>query len=493
MLVVGMGLLLVAAGVWMSAVLNARLLHEFDQVLMAKAKALISLTDEDKGVIEFDFVDQLMPEFARAEHPDYFALWLASGTLLAKSPSLGEHDLRRLPGLDPTPVLRDTILPDGVSGRLVQIAFVPQRDADEDAPAAGANTGAAKPDAAAEKDKAEEADDAAESVGLDPRQFPDRAAVIIVARSREQLDALSRSVHLALGSGIAVLLIIMVVLVRLALRVGLRPLDDMQHQVAELDAETLTAGVEVHTQTKELMPMVQQLNAMLRRLDAAFARERQFSSDVAHELRTPLAELRMLTEVGGRWPDDHKAVRQYFADAHAICEQMEGVVFSLLTLTRCERGVQPVQRTALNLLELIEASWLSVEHAARGKSHVFECEVSPEIVIQSDHDILLMMLRNLLENAVFHSPPNSTICCRATQDGAKLQLRISNPAADLSTEDVCHIFERFWRKDAARSDGSHAGLGLAVVKAFSDLLGLDVQAQVSQHRMFAITLFLEFR
>ena len=70
MLVVGMGLLLVAAGVWMSAVLNARLLHEFDQVLMAKAKALISLTDEDKGVIEFDFVDQLMPEFARAEHPD---------------------------------------------------------------------------------------------------------------------------------------------------------------------------------------------------------------------------------------------------------------------------------------------------------------------------------------------------------------------------------------------------------------------------------------
>ena len=164
------------------------------------------------------------------------------------------------------------------------------------------------------------------------------------------------------------------------------------------------------------------------------------------------------------------------------------VVFSLLTLTRCERGVQPVQRISLHLLELVAASWLSVERMAQAKSHVFECEVSPEIVIQADRDILLMMLRNLLENAVFHSPPNSTICCIATQDGAKLQLRISNPVADLSPEDVRHIFERFWRKDVARSDGSHAGLGLAVVKAFSDLLGLDVQARVDPHRMFAITL-----
>ncbi|MDH3601506.1 MAG: ATP-binding protein, partial [Candidatus Tectomicrobia bacterium] len=251
-----------------------------------------------------------------------------------------------------------------------------------------------------------------------------------------------------------------------------------------------TSGLEVHTQTQELMPVVQQLNAMFRRLDAAFARERQFSNDVAHELRTPLAELRMLTEVGGRWPDDQKAVIQYFADAHAICEQMEGVVFSLLTLTRCERGVQPVQRTPLNLLELIETTWLSVERTAAEKSHDFECDVSPEIVVHSDRDILLMLLRNLLENAVFHSPANSTICCIATQDGATLRLTISNPAADLSSEDMPHLFERFWRKDVARSDGSHAGLGLAVVKAFSDLLGLDVQARVGQHQMFAITLSL---
>ena len=104
--------------------------------------------------------------FARAEHPDYFALWLASGALLKKSPSLGEHDLRRLPELDPTPALRDTVLPDGVSGRLMQIAFVPQRDEDEDNSEVGVNTGEAKKDAAAEqhKDEAEEADDTAESL-----------------------------------------------------------------------------------------------------------------------------------------------------------------------------------------------------------------------------------------------------------------------------------------------------------------------------------------
>ncbi len=311
-----------------------------------------------------------------------------------------------------------------------------------------------------------------------------------MARDRTQLDGLIRTLNLFLAALIVILLIVMVVLVRIALRAGLRPLDDMRQQAAQLDVDSLTTGIQLHTETAELTPVVHQINALLYRLDATFSRERQFSSDVAHELRTPLAELRILTEVGGRWPDDRDAVAQYFADAHGICEQMERVVMSLLTLTRCERGVQPVHRAPIHLDKIVATSWQSVVQTATEKSQRFACDIDSSCIITSDYDMLLMVLSNVLGNAVLHSVPASVIRCVATQNGNKTELTISNPVKDLAVEDLSHIFERFWRKDTARSDGMHSGLGLSIVKAFADLLNFNIQAHLDEDQTFSIRLSL---
>lgn len=491
MLALGLGLLLLGAGVWMNAVLSSRLLHEFDQVLLAKAKTLMTLTETQGETTEFDFSDDIMPEFSRAEEPEYFSLWLASGVQVEKSRSLGSHNLPRQTVLHSVPLFDDVVLPNGLSGRFIQVTFVPQLDDDEDDTKEEGRHGEAQRD---EKDSEVEPTVASESepdeAVLEPTTFPEHAAVIVVARERTQLDDLLFTLHLALAGGILVLLVAMIVLVHVALRFGLRPLDDVQRQVTQLDVDSLATGVQVETQTQELAPVVSQLNAMLRRLEAAFARERQFSSDVAHELRTPLAELRTLAEVGGRWPDDREAVTQYFADTQAICEQMEGVVVSLLTLASCDRGVQPIQETAFNLLEAVESSWLTVTRLAQEKSQVFECHIPSPLRVSSDRDMLLMVLSNLLGNAVLHSEPKSTIQCKASSDGPRSQLTISNPTENLSPEDLPHMFDRFWRKDASRSNGSHSGLGLAIVKAFSDVLDLDVQARMDRDQVISITLSL---
>jgi signal transduction histidine kinase len=259
---------------------------------------------------------------------------------------------------------------------------------------------------------------------------------------------------------------------------------------AQLDINPLNTHDPFHTQTLELMPIVNQLNAMQHGLDDALARERQFSSDVAHELRTPLAELRTLVEVGSRWPDDRDAVVEYFADARAICEQMEGVVISLLTLTRCESGVQPVQREPFNVLDAVETSWLAVKQLAQEKTQAFECHIPATLEMVSDRDMLLTVLRSLLGNAVCHSAPKSTIRCTVTNLDSRPQLTISNPIEHLNSEDVPYLFERFWRKDSARSDGHHSGLGLSIVKAFSDLLNLEVQACVDERKAFRISISL---
>jgi two-component system sensor histidine kinase QseC len=78
----------------------------------------------------------------------------------------------------------------------------------------------------------------------------------------------------------------------------------------------------------------------------------------------------------------------------------------------------------------------------------------------------------------------------ATLNGSTTYLTISNPVKDLAVEDLDHIFERFWRKDTARSDGMHSGLGLSIVKAFSDLLNFDIQARLDEEQGFSIRLSL---
>ncbi len=487
MLVVGMSVLLVGAGVMISSVIKTHLQNEFDQVLQTKARVLIALIEDEGDVIEFDFSTDTMPEFSESkrhqEQRDYFQLWLESETRVETSPSLGSDDLShlRLPGLDPAFRFENIDLPQERPGRMLQVSFAPQQEkADED------DEDEKETDTAdqAKEEQLEESD--VDDVAL----VPDRAATLIVARSRKQLDALIDTINLFLAGLIVLLLIIMAVLVRLTLRAGLRPLDDIRHQVSRLDVDSLTTGIQLHTQTAELTPVVSQVNALLHRLDRAFTQERQFSSDVAHELRTPLAELRALAEVGGRWPDDQEAVRQYFADTHAICRQMERVVVSLLTLTRCERGVQPVQTAPIHLREIVETSWQSVKHTATEKSQRFECEISPSCTVTSDRDMLLVILSNLLGNAVLHSAPASVIRCVGKQDGATTYLTIHNPVKDLAAEDLHYIFERFWRKDVARSDGAHSGLGLSIVKAFSDLLNFEIQVHLDAEQGFSISLAL---
>ncbi len=150
-LLLSLGLSFLASGGVLYGMIRAQLVDEFDRTLLDKAKTLMTLTEEDKGKVEIDIADKVMPEFAaraddrdnnfmpefgRGEHPEYFMLWLASGALIARSASLGEHDLPRQPTLSNRPVLHNIVLPNGLPGRLIEVAFMPQIDTgvDDDVP-----------------------------------------------------------------------------------------------------------------------------------------------------------------------------------------------------------------------------------------------------------------------------------------------------------------------------------------------------------------------
>ncbi len=414
--------------------------EEFDAALLAETRGLRSLIAIEDGLVEFEYPTDAMPHFERKADAAYFQIWLHDGKVLpnGRSGSLPAGvDLARTESLSRAPSFRDMTLPDGRPGRSVQLSFVPGPDL---------------------------ADQADEEPAV--AAYPvDYFFVLVVARSRERLDSLIASTRLAIVGAGAAAALLAGLLVGLAVTSGLRPIRAISAQVRALDAENLGARVAAPGAPSELAPIVQQLNALLARLEASFERERRFASHVAHELRTPIAELRSLAEVGGRWPEDLASTRRFFTDVHDIAGRMERVVVDLLLLARCHAGVEKAQRRPVRLAPLVR----SLPGADR-----VEIEIPEDLVVDSDPGKLSLIVANLLDNAVAYAAPGGPVRCVAEALDARFSLEVRNPAEPLTEEDMRSLAEPFWRKDRARSPEGHSGLGLSLVTALAQLLGLEV-------------------
>jgi signal transduction histidine kinase len=223
-------------------------------------------------------------------------------------------------------------------------------------------------------------------------------------------------------------------------------------------------------------------------------RERRFSDDLAHELRTPIAELRTISEVGGRWPEDGEAVRQFFHDTEAIAGQLESTVATLLLLARCEEGGLAVESRAVLLEKLVAESWRQVLAGTAGTAGtaiagLLENRLAPDLAVATDPAQLGMILRNLLDNALTHGVPGQPIRCSSEAMAEGVWVRLENTVADLQPEDLAHLAERFWRKEASRMDRRHVGLGLSIVQAMSRALGVRVEMELTGGTCLVVSLF----
>ena len=469
-LVTGTFVMLVVASAIFGAAVHSRLVREFDRALETKARVLAVLTSRKGQSIEVDFSGEYMPEFKSEHKPEYFQILLQDGSVIETSATLGGHRLPVKPPRSNEPIFLNLQLPDGRRGRLVQMALLPRAE-DEDEPVARET-----PD----EDKLFQIPSA-----LNPASV---FVILTVARSRADLDALLISLSVTLGAIGILLLLGIGLLVHLSIRKGLWPIEAINRQVSAIEPDALERRIHLPFPPKELQTILHALNNLLERLQRAFERERRFSSDVAHELRTPVAELRTACEVGERWPEDTESVRSFFYDARGIALQMERIVTSLLVLARCDNGTAPVTREAVHIASLIQECWNRASEEAKTKQLRLDLRIAPGITVSTDPEKFEMIIRNLIENAVCYSAPGGAITCATDDISPGLALAIENQAADLTNEDLEHLFERFWRKDPARSDRGHLGLGLSIVKALSKLLGIGLRINLKEGTVFEVRL-----
>jgi signal transduction histidine kinase len=167
---------------------------------------------------------------------------------------------------------------------------------------------------------------------------------------------------------------------------------------------------------------------------------------------------------------------------------MQSIVDTLLALARCDDGRQTLTLTQVILRALVNDVW-SAQKARRVPAGIdAQLDDIPDTTITTDKSLLISILGNLLENAFDYTPKGGFIICSADVHESKILLNISNSNHQLQQADLPHLFEPFWRKNPARNDSAHSGLGLALVAAYARLLQIEVAVAIDEAGWFQVRL-----
>ena len=273
-------------------------------------------------------------------------------------------------------------------------------------------------------------------------------------------------------------------------RRALRPVDRMSQSALRISAEDLSRRLERRGTQDEIDRLADTLNAMLARLQAAFAEMQRFTADAAHELRTPLTALRGGIEIALRAERSPDEYRRVLVSSIEEVDQLIRLAEDLLLLSRSTVGLS-APRQAVDLEPFcLEALELGVR-LAKGKGVNVSMGATAPAVVQGDAGALRRALLNLVDNAVKYTPAGGSVVISLERAGRSVALVVEDSGIGIDPADARRIFEPFVRLDAGRSrDTGGSGLGLAIARSIVLAHGgtLEVQSRPGGGSRFTIDL-----
>ena len=257
----------------------------------------------------------------------------------------------------------------------------------------------------------------------------------------------------------------------------LRPIGRITAVARDIQATDLSRRIELPGPDDELKQLGDTFDAMLARLDAAFAAQRQFVADASHELRNPLAIIRTNVDVALADPRaDPEDLRQTITVVKRASDRMARLVDDLLALAR--RQEPTLEHEPVDLGDAVAEASDDFVVPAAARNIVLDRAIAPGVVVTGDREALKRAVANLLENAVRLAPQGSRIRLATGSEGDRAWIAVADEGPGIAPEDQPHVFDRFWRADKARSraDGG-TGLGLAIVRQIAESHGGQVRLQ----------------
>lgn len=255
----------------------------------------------------------------------------------------------------------------------------------------------------------------------------------------------------------------------LLVRRGLAPLNALARRTATLDASRLDQRLDATGQAAEIQPLLRQFNALLDRLQVAYAQMEAFNTDVAHELNNPLSILIGSCEVALRRPRPAAELHEVLGSNLEELRRIAAIVADMLFLSHAERGVTARRALPASMAEL--AAEVADYHEAVLEEAGLRVAVRGDAHVAADAGLVRRAVSNLLGNAIRYAAPGSRIEVRIERAGPQhVAIGVHNFGPVIAAEHLPRLFDRFYRTDPARSNaGRNHGLGLAIVAAIAKM------------------------
>lgn len=298
---------------------------------------------------------------------------------------------------------------------------------------------------------------------------PRLSLLLDITHHQHFLDQMQRLIWLCVGlSALATAL-----LGAWVARRGLRPLRQMTGVARQVSAQSLTARLPLDGTPTELRELAEAFNAMLARLEDAFARLSAFSADIAHELRTPLSNLLTQTQVTLGQP---RELAEYREALHSNLEELQHLaqmVGDMLLLAKADNGLLQTRREPLALEAELTA--LADYFAPLAEDAGVNIRIDTAGMVTADRALLRRALSNLIDNALRFTPADGELHLRATA----ARIEVANQGPEIPAELRERLFDRFYRADPARREGGaeHAGLGLAIARSIVQAHGGTIRCE----------------
>ncbi|MBY0611541.1 MAG: HAMP domain-containing histidine kinase [Beijerinckiaceae bacterium] len=291
---------------------------------------------------------------------------------------------------------------------------------------------------------------------------------LLIASDPSWIDRVQHAILIAFGWAIAATLL-------LALASGLwlsarflRGMDAVMSTAQAVMAGNMTSRVALSSRNDDFDHLGSAFNSMLNRLGGLMESLKQVSTDIAHDLRTPLSRLKQSLETVGGGQVSIEEMRSGIADATAQVDEILSTFSALLRIAQVESGTRRSGFETVDLSELTETVAVDFAAVAEGKGQSMATRIDPGIRIDGDRELLTQLLVNLIENAIRHTQEGSHIRIDVSRLGETVALVVADNGPGVEEADRERIFERFFRSERSRTTPGN-GLGLHLVKAVAEL------------------------
>jgi two-component system heavy metal sensor histidine kinase CusS len=313
----------------------------------------------------------------------------------------------------------------------------------------------------------------------------ERSYILQVGQDRSGDEEFTKEFGALLGVVLIFEILLSALIATTVTKRGLRPLAEMTRSFKRVGPTHLHERVPPGGWPRELQPLAAAFDAMLDRLEDSFTRLSQFSADIAHELRTPISNIRGEAEVALTRPRSPNEYREVMESNVAECERLSAIIDNLLFLARADAAEGYIERTSID--GPAELAKIASFYEAIADEQQIAITCRGEGSVYADPMLFGRAVSNLVENALRYTPGGTIVISIETRANDSI-LRVKDTGCGIAPEQIARVFDRLYRVDQARSSQG-AGLGLALVKSIIELHGgsAEIESEVGKGTMVSLS------